>query len=199
MGTPAGDVTQLLLRLREGDADALARLVPLVYKELRRLAGHFIRGERPGHTLQPTALVNEVYLRLIGQTRAEWQSRAQFVAVAAQMMRRILVNYALQRKAGKRTLPVTIELNGLGRGAVEYRLEEVLAVDEALGRLAALDPRQARAVEMRYFGGLTEDEIAEALHVSPRTVRRELVTARLWLHAELSEGAKHDSRAVGPR
>jgi RNA polymerase sigma factor (TIGR02999 family) len=187
MGMPAGDVTRLLLRFREGDADALARLVPLVYRELRRLAAHYIRGERPGHTLQPTALVNEVYLRLVGQTRAEWQSRSQFLAVAAQMMRRILVNYALQRKAGKRTSPATIELKGLDRRAAEYRFEDVLAVDEALERLAGLDSQQAGMVEMRYFGGLTVEEIADALSVSPRTVRRELATARLWLHAELSE------------
>ena len=179
MTTAAGEVTLLLSQLKRGDQDALARLVPLVYKELRRLAGHYMRGERAGHTLQPTALVNEVYLRMVGQTRTDWQSRAHFIAVAAQMMRRILVNYALQRKAGKRTAPNPAGLELPDRGVAEYDFDRLLAVDDALKRLSELDPQQGRIVELRYFGGLTVGETAEALGVSPRTVRREWVTARL--------------------
>jgi RNA polymerase sigma-70 factor, ECF subfamily len=193
MAMPAGDVTLLLAQVKRGDQDALARLIPLVYRELRRLAGHYLRNERIGHTLQPTALVHEVYLRLVGQTRVDWQSRAHFMAVAAQMMRRVLVNYALQRKAGRRAAPEPLGLDWLHQGAAGRRFEEILAVDEALERLQELDPQQGRLVEMRYFGGMTEEEIAEALGVSPRTVRREWATARLWLHSELSGGGAHDA------
>lgn len=193
MAISAGEVTLLLTQVKRGDQDALAQLIPLVYKELRRLAGHYMRDERIGHTLQPTALVHEVYLRLVGQTRIDWQSRAHFIAVAAQMMRRILVNYALQRKAGKRTVPAPVDLGWLDQGTACQHFEEILAVDDALKRLSELDAQQGKVVEMRYFGGFTEEEIAEALGVTSRTVRREWATARLWLHAELSGGGGHDT------
>jgi RNA polymerase sigma-70 factor, ECF subfamily len=168
-------------------------LIPLVYKELRRLAGHYMRDERMGHTLQPTALVHEVYLRLVGQTQVDWQSRAHFIAVAAQMMRRILVNYALQRNAGKRAVPAPVDLDWLDQSTAGQHYEDILTVDDALKRLSELDPQQGKVVEMRYFGGLTEEEIAEALGVTSRTVRREWATAKLWLHAELSGGGGHDT------
>jgi RNA polymerase sigma factor (TIGR02999 family) len=190
MAISAGEVTLLLTQWKGGDQDALARLIPLVYKELHRLAGHYMRDERIGHTLQPTGLVHEVYLRLLGQTRTDWQSRAHFIAVAAQMMRRILVNYAIERRAAKRNIPDPVIFNRLDQGAASYHFEEILAVDEALKRLSELDGQQGKVVEMRYFGGLSVEETAEALGVSPRTVRREWATARLWLHAELSQGKR---------
>ncbi|MEK7403662.1 MAG: sigma-70 family RNA polymerase sigma factor [Acidobacteriota bacterium] len=179
-----GDVTVLLGELKRGDKDALARLLPLVYRELRRLAGHYMRDERASHTLQPTALVHEAYLRLAGQDRADWRNRAQFMGVAAQLMRRILVDYARERLAAKRT-PGALDLD---LGASGENTQEVLAVNEALDRLAQLDPQQGRVVEMRYFGGLTVEETAEALGVSPRTVKRDWAMAKAWLRAELSAG-----------
>lgn len=186
MAFPPGDVTVLLTRINEGDQDALADLIPLVYRELRRLAGHFLREERPGHTLQPTALVHEAYLCMVQQDRANWQNRGQFMAVAAQVMHRILLQYARRRSASKRA-PPQHEPSGMRPAAGQW--EEVLAVDEALGRLARLAPQQARIAEMRYFGGLSVDETAEALRVSPRTVKREWSVAKGWLHAELSGDA----------
>jgi RNA polymerase sigma factor (TIGR02999 family) len=182
---PPGEVTVLLGRIKGGDQDAVAELIPLVYKELRRLAGHFMREERPGHTLQPTALVHEAYLCLLGQDRANWQNRAQFMAVAAQVMRRILLQYARRRGAAKRLAPQP-ERPG-GRAPTE-RWEEILAVDEALRRLNKLSPQQARIAEMRYFGGLSVEEAAEALDVSPRTVKRDWAAAKGFLYAELSGG-----------
>jgi len=180
-----GEVTQLLAQVKGGNQDALAKLVPLVYAELRHLAGHYLRDERIGHTLQPTALVHEVYLRMLGQNRVDWQNRAHFIGVAARMMRRILVNYALERKAGKRTPPGGVE--GVHfEPAAAVGFEEILAVDEALNRLSELDPQQSRVVEMRYFGGLSVEETAEVLGVSPRTVKRDWATAKAWLQRELS-------------
>jgi RNA polymerase sigma factor (TIGR02999 family) len=180
-----GEVTILLARIKSGDQDALAELIPLVYKELRRLAGHFLRQEREGHTLQPTALVHEAYLCLAGQDRANWQNRAQFMAIAAQIMRRILLQYARRRSAGKRVAPEP-EKPSLRAGFGKW--EEILAVDEALNRLNRLAPQQARIAEMRYFGGLSVEEAAEALSVSPRTVKRDWAVAKGWLRAELSGG-----------
>ena len=186
MTTPSGEVTLLLAKVKHGNQGALAQLVPLVYKELRRLASHYMRDERIGHTLQPTALVHEAYLRLVGQERVEWQNRAHFMAVAAQMMRRILVNYALQRKAGKRAGPAAADVEWFGRDAGAVQFEEIAAVDEALKRLSQLDRQQGQVVEMRYFGGLTVEETAEVLSVSPRTVKRDWATAKVWLQRELS-------------
>lgn len=181
-----GEVTLLLAEMKRGNNEALPKLIPLVYHELKRLAAHFLRDEREGHTLQPTALVHEAYLRLVGQTAA-WQNRAQFMGVAAQLMRRILVDYARQRVAAKRgggLMPVEIETCEIG-GRVEQS-EEMLAVDEAMTRLAALDPQQASVVEMRYFGGMTVEETAEALAIAPRTVKREWAMAKAWLLVEIS-------------
>lgn len=188
MANPDGEVTLLLAEMKLGHKDALDRLMPLVYAELRRLAGHYLRGERIGHTLQPTALVNEAFLRLVGQNRADWQHRGQFIGIAAQLMRRILVDYARQRAAGKRAgSAVTLDEERLSPGAGMDRTEEILAVEEVLGRLTELDPQQAHVVELRYFGGLSVEETAEALSISPRTVKRDWAMARAWLRAQLAD------------
>ena len=184
-----GDVTLLLAEMKSGNREALPKLVPLVYHELKRLAAYFLRGEREGHTLQATALVHEAYLRLAGQ-KAGWQNRAQFMGVAAQLMRRILVDYARQRVAAKRgggEMPADLAACEIG-GSVEQS-EEMLAVDEALARLAALDPQQAQVVEMRYYGGMTVEETAEALAIAPRTVKREWAMAKAWLRVQISSGS----------
>jgi len=191
MAGSLGEVTLLLQELKRGNQDALNQLVPLVYGELRRLAARYLGAERPGHTLQPTALVHEAYLRLVGQDRAEWKDRAQFMRVAAELMRRILVDYARARAAAKRGgNAVRMEIEGYDLEIGGPQFEEILAVDEALGRLAELDRRQSQVVELRYFAGLTEDETAEALGIAPRTVRREWRAAAAWLHSELSERGK---------
>jgi RNA polymerase sigma-70 factor, ECF subfamily len=183
------DLTQLLRRLRAGDEEAAAQVAAAAYGELRKLAARCLRRERPGHTLQPTALVNEAFLKLAANTRAEWRDRAQFYAVAARLMRRILVDYARKRRAGKRGggNQVTLEENLVLR---EERIEDVLGVDEILERLEALDPRQGRIVELRFFSGLTVEEIAEVLGISTPTVKREWSSAKAWLHRELSAGRK---------
>jgi RNA polymerase sigma factor (TIGR02999 family) len=180
---PPGEVTILLGRINGGDQDALAELVPLVYKELRRLAGHFLRRERPDHTLQPTALVHEAYLTMVGQDRATWKNRAQFMAIAAHVMRRILLECARRRRAAKRVAPEPASPEASG-----VRWEEIFAVDEALSHLHDLAPQQARIAELRYFGGLSVEEAAEALSLSPRTVKREWAVAKAWLHTQLSGG-----------
>ena len=176
-------MTLLLARIKHGDQEAMAELVPVVYKELRRLAGHLMRQERTGHTLQPTALVHEAYLCLVGQDRANWQNRAQFMAIAAQIMRRILLQYARRRGASKRLAP---QSGNPGEPAQAVRWEEILSIDEALIRLKRLAPQQAQIAEMRYFGGLSVEEAADALSISPRTVKREWAVAKGWLHAELT-------------
>lgn len=180
-----GAVTVLLTRVKDGDKGAMAELMPLVYKELLRLAGHFMREERKGHTLQPTALVHEAFVCLVGHDRANWQNRTQFMAIAAQVMRRILLQYARRRAADKRVAPQPVKpglLEGVGRW------EEILAVDQALRHLEELAPQPARIAEMRYFGGLSVEEAAEAIGVSPRTVKRDWATAKGWLHSQLSKG-----------
>lgn len=188
MGESPGEVTLLLAEVKLGRQDALPKLLPLVYKELRRLAGHYLRDERIGHTLQPTALVHEAYMRLVGQDRADWQNRAQFMGVSAQLMRRILVDYARERTAAKRGGgAVRTDDEGFELAANAEQSEQVLAVDEALARLSKLDAQQAQIVEMRYFGGLSVEEAAEALGISPRTVKRDWAMAKAWLHSELSE------------
>jgi len=184
-----GDVTLLLAEMKRGNGEALPKLIPLVYQELKRLAVHFLQNEREGHTLQATALVNEAYLKLAGQ-KAAFQNRAHFMGVAAQVMRRILVDYARQRITAKRgggEVPIEIDSCQIG-GGVEQS-EEMLAVDEALARLAELDPQQARVVEMRYFGGMTVEETAEALGIGARTVKREWALAKAWLRVEISAKA----------
>jgi len=178
-------VTELLAEWSDGDNAALVELTPLVYEELRRLAHHFMEGQRPDHTLQTTALVDEAYLRLADQTKPSWQNRAHFFAVAARAMRQILVNYARSKRAQKR-----------GGGALKVELDEAAIVSpeqsqaivdlhEALERLGTLDSRKARVVELKYFGGLNHDEIAEVMKVSTVTVRRDWVFAKAWLYDEL--------------
>lgn len=178
-------VTQLLQQWSHGDDAALAELTPLVYEELRRLAHHYMEGERPGHTLQTTALVNEAYLRLADQTNPNWQSRAHFFAVAARAMRGILVNYAKSNQAQKRGGGAArIELNEAAILSPEQS-KEIVDLHEALERLATLNSRKARVVELKYFGGLNHDEIAEVMKISTVTVRRDWMFARTWLYDEL--------------
>ncbi len=183
------EVTQLLAHWSHGDGAALAELTPLVYEELRRLAHHFMEGQRPEHTLQTTALVNEAYLRLAGQTRPNFTNRSHFFAVAAQAMRQILVNYAKASQSQKRGGGVLkVDLDAVALISPE-QTTEILDVHEALERLATLDSRKAHVVELKYFGGLKHDEIAEVLKVSTVTVRRDWVFAKAWLYSELHNAA----------
>ena len=184
----AHQVTQLLVRWRAGDRRALDELTPLVYDELHRLASRYMRGERPGHTLQTSALVNEAFLRLAGHEEIEWQNRAHFFAIAAQAMRRILVDHARRRgnqKRGGDAHKVALE-EGLIVSA--ERAAEVVALDDALTRLAEVDPRKSQLVELRFFGGLDIEETAEVLQVSPGTVMRDWTFAKAWLRREIAGG-----------
>jgi len=186
MGDPQQGVTELLLASSEGDKAALDALMPAVYDELRRLAQKYLSRERANHTLQTTALVHEAYLRLIDQKAVNWQNRAQFFGIAAQMMRRILINHANQRQAQKREGSATkISLDD-AISFFEKRELDLLALNEALNELAALDSQQAQIVEMRFFGGLTTEEIAEVLGVSAATTKRDWDSAKLWLRRQLS-------------
>jgi len=186
MTAPASqEITQLLLAWSDGDQAALEKLTPLVYAELRRLAKGYMFGERPGHTLQTTALINEAYMRLIDWKNVRWQGRAHFFGVAAQVMRRILVDFARARHYAKRggaaqqvSLDEAVTIH-------EDRSAELIALDEALKSLAEIDPRKSQVVELRFFGGLNAKETAEALKVSQRTVEREWNSARAWLYREL--------------
>jgi RNA polymerase sigma factor (TIGR02999 family) len=186
MATPSRDqITDLLIDWSNGDQAALDRLMPLVYDELRRLASHYVRHERPGHTLQTTALVHEAYLKLVDQKSVQWETRVQFFAATAQVMRHVLVDYARSRKALKRGgdyVRLSIDDAAI---SVEENGTDLLSVDEALNKLAAIDAQQSRVVELRVFGGLTVEETAEALAISPRTVKREWSMAKAWLHREL--------------
>lgn len=180
----AGDdaATQLLLAWNAGDRQALDQMLPLVYEELHRLAAHYLGRERAGHTLQPTALVHEAYLRLINQRKVDWRNRAQFLGLAASMMRRILVNHARDRAAGKRggdREQVPLSLVEAPSGGADV---DLIALDDALDRLAKLDERKARVVDLKFFGGLTTDEIAEVLGVSRATVEREWSFSQAWLY-----------------
>jgi RNA polymerase sigma factor (TIGR02999 family) len=183
----AESVTELLSRSREGDASALDRLVPFVYDELRAIAHGQLRGERAGHTLSTTALVNEAYLRLVDQRRADWRDRKHFFAVAARMMRRVLVDYARRRGARKREGARNLVPLEDALVSVEQESEMLVSLDEALTRLAERDARLVQVVELRFFGGLTEEETADVLGVSARTVRYDWVKAKGWLYRELSE------------
>jgi len=177
-------VSQLLADWANRDPAAREQLVPIVYEELRRLAHHYMRGERIGHTLQTTGLVNEVYLRLAGIDGLRWRDKAHFFAMAATLMRRVLVDYARQRGREKRGGGVSV--TSLGEYAVAPQAEvDIIALDRALERLAAIDPQQGRIVELRFFAGLSVEETAEAVGVSPATVKREWATAKLWLYNEL--------------
>ena len=182
------EVTQLLVDWSNGDQSALERLMPLIDEELRRLAHRYMSRERAGHTLQTTALVNEAFLRLVNRKNLQWQNRAHFFGIAANLMRTILVDHARAHASAKR-----------GGGARKLELDEalvisqqkaseVLALDDALKQLALIDPQQSRIVELRFFGGLTVEEAAEVLHVSPATIKREWSTAKAWLYHELSKG-----------
>jgi RNA polymerase sigma factor (TIGR02999 family) len=190
----AHEITDLLLAWSNGDQTALEKLTPLVYRELRRLARLYLRGERAGHTLQTTALVNEAYLRLINASRMQWQNRAHFFAVSAQLMRHILVDFARSRRSIKRWNKARrVSLDEALAISVE-RSAEMVALDDALTALAELDERQSKVVELRFFGGLTEDEIAEVLKVSPSTVGKDWSLARAWLLREMSKKQKVKSK-----
>src|SRR5450432_363026 len=186
-GESSSPVTELLVRWREGDREALESLMPLVYDELRRLANHYLQRERSDHTLQSTALVHEAYMRLAGENAPQWQNRAHFFGIAARVMRQILVEYARAHGAAKRG----------GIGACKITLDEslelaqrtdidVVALDGALDRLSELDPQQSRIVELRFFTGLTIEDTSEVMGLSPATVKRDWTSARAWLHREIA-------------
>jgi RNA polymerase sigma-70 factor (ECF subfamily) len=181
-----GEITQLLDQLSDGRPQAFEELLPVVYSELRRQAGRYLRRERANHTLQPTALVHEAYLRLVDQRNVRWQNRAHFFAIAAQAMRRILVDHARAQARVKRGGPkaqVTLDDAML---AAEQQSIDTIALDQALQRLAALDERQSRIVELRFFGGLSVEEVAEVMKISPATIKREWSMAKAWLYSELT-------------
>jgi RNA polymerase sigma factor (TIGR02999 family) len=187
MSSP-GEVTRLLAEISGGDREAESRLIPLVYDELRRLAHHYMRSERSNHTLQATALVHEAYLRLVRQQGVDWQSRAHFLAVAASMMRRILCDYA--RSYGRVKRGGEYNIVELDEALVfsKEKSEDVLDLDRALTRLAELDQRQSQIVELLFFGGLTVEETAAVVGISPKTVKRDWSAARAWLHREIRVG-----------
>ncbi|HKQ72977.1 MAG TPA: sigma-70 family RNA polymerase sigma factor [Blastocatellia bacterium] len=189
MDTPSpNEITERLIAWGNGDASALNELIPVVYQELRRMAGHYLRLENPGHTLQPTALVHEAWLRLIDQTRVDWQNRSQFFGVAAQMMRRILVDHAKTKHREKRgggleklSLDDVINLS-------QERAADLIALDDALDELTRIDERKSRVVELRYFAGFSVEETAQILGVSPDTVMRDWKIAKAWLYQQIKRG-----------
>ncbi len=186
MSSTMQDVTQLLVAWNQGNQDALENLLPVVYDELRKLARSYLRRERVNHTLQSTALVHEAYLRLIDQKQVNWQNRAHFFGIAAQMMRRILVNHAVAKQTEKRGGEIQkLSLDDAVSFAQEREVD-LIALDDALKALETLDPQQSRIVELRFFGGLSIEETAEVLTISPATVKREWATAKLWLHRQIS-------------
>jgi RNA polymerase sigma factor (TIGR02999 family) len=181
----SGEVTELLRHWTQGDEKALEELLPIVYKELRRLAHYHLQSERPDHTLQSTALVHEAYLRLMGGHPIQFENRAHFIAVASRLMRQVLVDYARERKAQKRSGGVRIVLEHLDQLAVDSDAE-LLALNDALEELVRIDPRQGKIVEMKFFGGLSAPEISEVMNLSRATVDRDWATARVWLHRQMS-------------
>jgi RNA polymerase sigma factor (TIGR02999 family) len=185
-------VSELLAQWRAGDEQCLRRLVPLVYNELRRVAHYYLRKERPGHTLQTTALVHEAYLSLMKQQPIDIENRAHFFAVCANLMRQILVQYARRRNAAKRSAGYTLTLDDATRIA-KSRNVDMIALDYALNGLAKLDPQQSRIVELRFFGGLSIEETSQVLGISPATVKRHWTTARVWLHDEISRSERHET------
>ena len=187
--SPSKPVTELLLKWRAGDAQALQALMPLVYGELHRVAHRHLQGERPNHTLRSTELVHEAYLRLVDQKPSEFESRSHFLAVLALLMREILVDYARKHRAAKRGYGCKITLDPALAVPEEQDLD-VVAVDDALKELERFDAPQARVVELRFFGGLSIDEVADVLKISPATVKREWATARAWLYRELNRTAQ---------
>jgi len=190
---PTHEITQWLVGWSDGDPSALEKLTPLVYRELHRLAQAYMRGERPGHTLQTTALVNEAYVRLIDADRMGWQNRAHFYGVAARLMRHILVDFARSRDQVKRGGGVEPLPLDEAWTITTDRTAELVNLDDALTALEKLDARQSRIVELRFFGGLTEPEIAEVLKVSPRTVNSDWSLARAWLLRELGQSGRDDT------
>jgi RNA polymerase sigma factor (TIGR02999 family) len=182
--SPFYPVSELLAKWRGGDEEALRCLLPLVYKDLRRLAHHYLRAERSGHTLQTTALVHEIYLRLTLQESVRFENRAQFFAIAGQLMRQVLVDYARNRRAAKRNQLHKIVWDDAMSWARD-RTPDLVILDDALKELAKLDPQQSRIVEMRFFAGLSIEETSQVLSVSPATVKREWTSARAWLHREM--------------
>jgi RNA polymerase sigma factor (TIGR02999 family) len=188
-------VSELLIRWKAGDQEALGALVPLVYKELRVIARHQLQRERPGHTLQSAALVHEAYLRLLGQRPFDTENRAHFLAVASRLMRQILVDYARSHGAAKRGADRVVELDA-SLVLPQVRSADVVALDDALNGLAKLDEQQGRIVELRFFGGLATEEIAEVLGISPSTVKRDWNVAKAWLTRQMKKGARGNTRAV---
>jgi RNA polymerase sigma-70 factor, ECF subfamily len=189
----AQQVTELLLSWSQGRSSALEELMPLVHNELQRLAHRYMAGQRPGHTLQTTALVNEAYLRLVDCSRVGWQNRAHFFAVSAQLMRRILVDFARSRgyqKRGAGVRPLSLEKSP---DIFQKTDPDIVALDDALNALATIDRRKSQVIELRFFGGLTAEETAEVLDVSPDTVLRDWKLAKVWLHRELSREEPHDA------
>ena len=186
-GQTPGDVTELLIQWRNGDRESLDKLIPLVYGELRLIAGRFLRRERPSHTLQSTALVHEAFLRLVDQTRTDWQSRAHFFAVAATVIRNILVDHARARQAAKRGGPMPALSLDEAVAVPQGRDVELIAVDDALLSLSRFDPQQSRIVELRFFAGLSIEETAEVLRISASTVKRDWILAKAWIFHTLSE------------
>lgn len=199
MGPAQPDVTALLSQLTQGNQEAAEQLIPLVYDELKRLARSYMRRERDDHTLQTTALVHEAYLRLVRQKATNWQSRSHFFGIAAQLMRRILVDHARGHSREKRGgEKIVLPLNEALVFSPEHS-EELVKLDEALERLSRLDARQSRIVELRFFGGLSVEETSEFLGVSPKTVKRDWAVAKVWLHGELRRSDGDVPKAMGPR
>ena len=188
MPAPDGEVTLMLAELREGNREVANRLIPLIYSELHRMAGSFMQRERTGHTLQATAMVNEVYVRLAGAETAPWQNRAHFFGIAAHAMREVLLDYARSHNAGKRggKDAQKVEIDDAQLRGVSPKIENVIAIDEVLQRLERIDPRQSRLIELRFFAGLSVEEAAEVMGVSPVTIKREWRSAKAWLHRELA-------------
>ena len=188
MSAPDGQVTLLLTELREGNQEAANRLMPLIYSELRSMAGSYMQRERPGHTLQAPALVNEVYMRRAGGETAPWQNRAHFFGIAAHAMRQVLLDYARSHNAGKRggKDAQKVDIDAAQLRGVSPKIENVIAIDAALERLERIDPRQSRLIELRFFAGLSVEEAAEVMGVSPATIKREWRSAKAWLHRELA-------------
>jgi RNA polymerase sigma factor (TIGR02999 family) len=188
-GSSSSQVTELLVRWRGGDREALDSLLPIVYDELRRIARHYLQGERPSHTLQSTALVNEAYVRMVAQDFPQWQNRAHFFAVAAQLMRQILVDHARSHRASKRGGNVfKVALDEAEEQPLATDLD-IVALDDALKNLAEMDPQQSKVVELKFFAGLSIEDTAEVLGVSSSTVKRDWITARAWLYRELDRSS----------
>lgn len=195
----SGEVTRLLAELSNGNPGAEAKLIPLVYDHLHRLAASYMRGERPDHTLQPTGLVNETYLRLrlVSQDNKQWRDRTHFFGIAARLMRQILVEHARARHAAKRGGSAQIFVStDKEPDAGSTRPREIIELDDALQRLERIDPQQAHVVELRFFGGLSVEETAEVLRISPRTVKRDWAVARAWLHGELCRNESSSSESA---